>query len=76
MWESGRRRYLSYALGTNTPLVTQTPSWDLFDCARDLFVEAFNLPWTIAPAILRMVAASLQAGVDLGPERERAQDEH
>jgi hypothetical protein len=37
VWESGRRRYLSYVLGTNTPLVALTPSPDLFVCAKDLF---------------------------------------
>jgi len=37
VWESGRRRYLSYVLGTNSRLVALIPSGDLFVCARDLF---------------------------------------
>ena len=39
-WESGRRRYLSHIPGAEHPLVAQIPPWDLFICAKDLFVEA------------------------------------
>jgi hypothetical protein len=30
---------------TDTALVPQTPPWDLFDHAKDLFVQAMPLTW-------------------------------
>jgi hypothetical protein len=68
-------------------LVALVSFWDLLDHAKDLFVEAISPSLDDCPddtnrylrrrsAILRMVAAPLPADVDLGPERERAQDEH